>query len=193
MPVIQTNKPLKPRPKNDFYPTPIEFALGALQRLPTWVDPDFVLDPGSGKGVFGKAVKTVFPGVKRIIGVEPFVENENKRYYDFIYNVDFCTWQTSEQFDLVCGNPPYALAEKFVRKSMEVLKPGGHLVFLLRLQFLASRKRQKLWQDYPLQQVIVCCNRPSFTGDGKTNCDDYAFLYWQKNYRGKTNLSWSVF
>jgi hypothetical protein len=76
----------------------------------------------------------------------------------------------------VITNPPYSLAEEFVRHSRE-LYPHADLVFLLRLAFLASDGRQALWLDLGTPDVYVLPNRPSFTGKG-TDSADYAWFVW---------------
>jgi len=36
--------------------------------------------------------------------------------------------------DLIIGNPPYKLAQPFVRHALTLLAPGGALLFLLRFR-----------------------------------------------------------
>jgi hypothetical protein len=79
----------------------------------------------------------------------------------------------------VITNPPYSLAEEFVRHSRE-LYPHADLVFLLRIAFLASDGRQALWRDLGTPDLYVLPNRPSFTGKG-TDSADYAWFVWPRN------------
>ena len=85
----------------------------------------------------------------------------------------------SKDLTAVVTNPPYSLAEKFIRHARK-LCPHADLVFLLRLAFLASAKRLPLWQDVGIPDVYVLPNRPSFTGGG-TDSADYAWFVWRKD------------
>jgi len=195
MPIIPTNKPLKPRPKNDFYPTPLPFALAGLAGLPNGFTPTTVLDPGCGEGVWGEALVIQYNDPEMIVvGVDDDLKLNPKigglTLYDHFIPESFLEFNRPVLFDLVCGNPPYRYAEEFVRKGLEFLAPNGYLVFLMRLQFLGSKKRLALWGDYPPMKVVVCANRPSFTGDGKTNADEYCFMYWQKGRMAQPELNW---
>jgi hypothetical protein len=84
----------------------------------------------------------------------------------------------------VITNPPYCLAEEFIRKSRELYQ-NAELVFLLRLAFLASEKRLQLWRDIGTPDVYVLPNRPSFTGGG-TDSADYAWFHWPKAWTDKS-------
>lgn len=66
--------------------------------------------------------------------------------------------------DLVVQNPPFNLAEAFVRKALEELAAGRIRVavaVLLRLAFLESAERVPLHAEHPAE-VRVMANRPSF-------------------------------
>ena len=83
----------------------------------------------------------------------------------------------------VVTNPPYCLAEEFVRHSRS-LYPRADLVFLLRLGFLASEGRLLLWKDLGTPNIYVLPNRPSFTGRG-TDSADYAWYVWPGGVKRK--------
>jgi len=76
----------------------------------------------------------------------------------------------------VITNPPYSLAEGFVRHSRK-LYPMADLYFLLRMAFLASEKREGLYQDLGTPDLYVLPNRPDFTGEGGDSAD-YAWFHW---------------
>ena len=187
--IIQTNKELPERREHDHYETPLPFARSALKSIPSNFEPKVIIDPGAGSGVWGKAARELWKGDPRIIRSNPHLVGYEVReeagrpdwydgwFYKPYQEMSDAAWK---DVDLVMGNPPYRYAEEFVRKSMAFLRTGGYLVFLLRLSFLESQKRLKLWKEWPLQKVVVCANRISFTGDGKTNATAYAFYYWYK-------------
>ena len=92
-------------------------------------------------------------------------------------------------FDAVVGNPPFGDAEAHVRRAIAVVREGGIVAFLLRLAFLESARRFRLWSELPPEHVHVLSERPSFTGGGTDNCA-YGFFRWRKGFRGEPRLSW---
>jgi hypothetical protein len=86
--------------------------------------------------------------------------------------------------------PPLPAAERHVRRALDAVPVGGHVVFLLRLAFLESVERAPLFIDHPLRQVWVLRKRPSFV-KGRTSSTDsaaYGWFWWVKGYAGKTAL-----
>jgi len=96
-------------------------------------------------------------------------------------------------WDIVAGNPPFYLAQKFVERSHELITERGVICFLLRLSFLESKTRIEFWRKYKPERVIVLSERPSFyeeSGVGKTDGSSYAFFVWRGPgvYVGETKL-----
>lgn len=77
---------------------------------------------------------------------------------------------------VVITNPPYLLAQRFVEHA-HALYPGAALAFLLRLNFAASEGRVGFFRAHP-PTVLVIPNRPSFTGDGRSDATEYAWFLW---------------
>lgn len=205
--IITTEKVMRPRDTFDHYPTPDPVA-GSMC---SYVNPDsrgveYILDPGAGTGVFGRAARARWPGAV-IVGTDIRALSRPRAYnfwysgatvaYDFIANPE-----CAPIFDLVIGNPPYGkigrykvrnAAELFVRKSLELTRDGGIVAFLLRLAFLEGQDRgADFWQQYPPEHVKVCSERVSYTGDGRTDATAYAFFYWRKGWHGLTTIDWDV-
>lgn len=178
------------RPDGDVYPTPQDVALAVIKAglyTPCW-SPRRILDPGAGNGVWGASAAAYFRSV--IWGVEqrPLIPSGE---FDHWHTANFLVWETDVRFDLVVGNPPYSLAEPFVRRSRELLAPGGQIVFLLQLSFLGGQKRAKgLWTEFPPERVLVLPKRPSFSANGKTDRIEYAAFYWREGFRGTPTLGW---
>lgn len=82
--------------------------------------------------------------------------------------------------DCVVTNPPYSLAQEFVDKA---LGESDVVIMLLRLGFLESMKRWEWWQENSITSLMVLSQRPSFTGDGKTDGSGYAWFVWDKKNR----------
>ena len=87
-------------------------------------------------------------------------------------------------------NPPYKHAAEFIRAALHERVIGTKIAVLLRLNFLgSSRKRLDLvGPKAPLRSVIVMSKRPSFTGDGRTDACDYAWMVWEVGYTGDTTM-----
>jgi hypothetical protein len=184
-------KPYAPRRANDLYPTPKGLAQAMVSRTWSWLGPRAkdVLDPGAGGGVFGEVMKRHEPDAT-VVGVELDKTLEPHPAYDYWYSEDYLTWQTDMRFNLIIGNPPYSLAEEFIRKSFTLLRDEGAIVFLLRLGFLGGQARARgLWNDFHLDEVAICSRRPSFTGNGKTDGHEYAVFTWAKGW-GAPHVVW---
>ena len=188
MPIIQTTKQLRPRDEHDHYPTPLPFALAALEPLNK---PTCILDIGAGAGVFGQAARELWTGVT-ITGIELRAVTRPK-WYDFWYLGSLFDFDSPPAFDLVMGNLPYKYAEQGVRIGVGWLEQGGVMQNLLRLAFLEGQARGAgFYRELPPYRVNVCSARPSFTGNGKTDATAYANFYWRKGWQGETALGWTM-
>lgn len=87
-------------------------------------------------------------------------------------------------FDVCITNPPFYLAEEFVRKALSC---STHVVMLLRLAFLETRRREALHAEHP-SDVYVLSRRPSFMANGATDSCAYAWFVWGPGRGGK----WSI-
>jgi predicted RNA methylase len=181
--VSATGRNLEERPRRDgdYYRTP-QWCVDAVlshsdfSELPVWA-----LDPGCGDGAIGAAA--LAHGIK-CIGVEKDAGRSIEAYHNpaylSVFGEDYLRLEGfTSQVPLVIGNPPYRLAQEFVRKGLDDAEAGGHVLFLLRLNFLAGQKRWKegLWES--LDRVYVLPKRPSFCW-GKTDASDYCWMRWTK-------------
>jgi len=191
----------RPRREYDFYETPAELVDASINRL--WLDEQIIpiynyLDPGCGNGIWGNILCYHVPDAN-IIGIDINLPDKDimgyDTAYDILYDRDYLEYDVYNEYDLIAGNPPYSLAEEFVRKSFELLRKGGYIFFLLRLAFLESKKRHfGLFSEFPPKRVYVLSRRPSFfSSNGKTKTTDalsYAMFLWQEGWKGKTELDW---
>lgn len=203
MPIVLTNKEMRPRDKFDHYPTPEGLIVQLFKQLKeAKLNPKAILDPGAGDGVWGKVARFFYPeSYIRAMEIRSVDELETPNadllsWYDAYYDgVDYLEPHEvldAFKYDLIIGNPPYRYAEEFVRRSHELLINDGVIIFLLKLDFLASQKRGRgLWKEFPPAVVSVCSRRPSFTGDRKTYADNYALYIWgHSKVNVKPNLGW---
>lgn len=97
-------------------------------------------------------------------------------------------------YDIIT-NPPYKYATEFVYKALELLNDGNKCAMFLRIQFLESLKRKKLFEKYPPKVVAVFSKRIkcAMNGDfGNTGSSAacYAWFIWEKGYKGDTVIKW---
>lgn len=82
-------------------------------------------------------------------------------------------------------NPPYSLALEFVEKALELANDG--VAMFLRIQFLESQKRQRLFQNNPPSFVYVYSKRcPQCALNGvfanpTGNATTYCWFIWDKS------------
>lgn len=204
MPIIQTQKQLRPRDPKDHYPTPSGLCEATVKIIPEMPEYPYILDPGAGAGPWGDAARKRWRDAY-IVGVEmdsdKFANKPDS--YSRWFSQNYLEFHTTYHswikggFDLIIGNPPYGvgadgkkdrkLAEKFVKHSWKLLNPEGYIVFLLRTAFSCGQDRAKrFWPNYPLKDKYDLGRRPSFTGNKKTDATDYAIFIWQRNYSGLT-------
>lgn len=192
MTIFVKNSDLKlpARREKDQYFTPpwiIHQALTLIHGIP-----ERVLDPGCGPGAWGEITNETWPFAE-IWGIEIDETIPRNPSYDGWLCADFLQWQpnsTACTFDLVIGNPPYALAGEFVEKGLSHLHFGGHLIYLLTLSFLASRERTLgIFAKTPPYEVVVT-QRPSFENCGTSQPRDFALFHWVQGWQGETRVRW---
>ena len=132
-----------------------------------------LVEPAVGTGNIVRTVDSVYPGCDwftwDVREVAPIGSHVRGSFLDHLC----CDCRVSA----VVTNPPYSLAEEFIRKARGLF-PSADLAFLLRLNFLGSTKRLALWRDVGMPSVYVLPNRPSFTGGG-TDSVEYAWFVWR--------------
>ena len=85
---------------------------------------------------------------------------------------------------VILTNPPFSLAFEFCVKALTL---APEVWMLLRLNFLASKKRSAWFKTHEPAALFVLSSRPSFTDGGTDSCD-YAWFYWGTRYRGIFHL-----
>jgi hypothetical protein len=177
-----------PRVHLDAYYTPPELALVCVQQLdlpPSAV----VLDPHVGAGAWLRAALAC--GVSTVIGNDvdpaaPWLSQPPPAMFPdaplahHAHVGDFLTeWpavgQAGPRPTWIIGNPPYRDAGVHVTHALSM---GCNVAFLLRLGFVASRKRLPFWRAHRPTEIGFLVPRPSFTGGGTDN-SEYGFFMWR--------------
>jgi hypothetical protein len=149
------------REPHDFYATPHE----SYRCLEPFIPRDgSIWEPAEGDG-------RIVSWLRHQLGIDTH-GGDLQKGYNFLGDED---WH-----HCIITNPPYSLAFEFCQHAV---KRAGHVFLLLRLNFLASKKRREWFKENEPAALIVLSERPSFTGSG-TDATDYAWFYWGHKQRG---------
>ena len=100
----------------------------------------------------------------------------------------------TDGYDIVT-NAPYKYATEFVEHAMDLVKEGHKVAMLLKIQFLETTKRRKLFKKYPPKTVWVfskrinCAPNGNFEGCG-SSATCYCWFVWEKGFQGKPTIDW---
>ena len=183
--------PANGRVDKDFYATDPK-ALRMLFAVHNF-DMTKVLEPCVGSGTLAKTIEEDFHIIPTCVDVADY------GYPNTILH-DFLSWDTSEHFSSIITNPPYSLASEFVEKGYSLLVPGGQMAMFLKIQFLESEKRKKLFDNYPPRYIYVFRKRMATWANGQTvdpktgkpwattMCN--AWYIWEKDWKGEPTVRW---
>lgn len=149
------------RQEDDFYCTESWCVNALLAKL--YLPGGRWLEPGAGDGAIVRAVQALRSGVE-FTAIELRCTDRPPVPCDWYIGNFLEPGDTllpalsAAKFDVAIGNPPYKLALQFIWQSMQFARI---VVFLLRLDFLGSRKRVPFWREHPAD-VYVLPDRPSF-------------------------------
>ena len=169
--------------KNDVYLTPPLLAVEILRRV-SFRPTDHYLDPAFGSGAFFNNVD---------------LPAKQKQFAEINQGVDYLKTEFEPQ-DVIITNPPFSLAESFLRKSFTELRPDGTLIYLLRTNYFGSLKRRPFFEKFGTPNKLAnLVPRPSFKSDtisgrGRTDSCEYSLFIWDRGGRylddAISNLYW---
>ena len=98
----------------------------------------------------------------------------------------------------IITNPPYKYAKEFVEHALDISMVGTKIAMFLKLTFLESKSRRKLFDKYPPKVIYVSSSRLQCAknGDFETfkagvgTAVAYAWFIWEKGYKGQTVVKW---
>lgn len=124
------------------------------------------------------------------------------RGYEGTETIDFLTVR-KEDIDCdfsrdIITNPPYKYAKEFVEKALEISMDSTKVAMFLKLTFLESKSRKKLFEKYPPKVIYVsssrlqCAKNGDFEkyGKGIGTAVAYAWYVWEKGYKGDPIIKW---
>lgn len=93
---------------------------------------------------------------------------------------DYLEWASDKEYNTIITNPPFKLAEDIIKKALNDVSDGGHVIMLLRLNYFGTKKRNKWLLANMPNQCYIHSKRMSFTDDGGTDSIEYAHFVWAK-------------
>lgn len=177
-----TNHSHHKREENDYYATdPIAGEL--LLR----VEPDLnnIWECACGEGHLAQ----IFDVAGKLGKATDLIDRGYGSIEDFLSNT-----QPYHNGDIVT-NPPYKLAQTFVEHALNKVDEGRKVCMFLKILFLESQSRKKLFTLYPPKTIYISSSRINCAknGDFKTynsSAIAYAWFVWVKGYKGETVIKW---
>ena len=185
------------REKDDFYPTPPEAVRVLMKLIAEGItlhcyDKE-IWEPACGDGAISK-----------VLDMEYDLRVESTDLVDRGYGtagVDFLM-ETKMPAPWIVTNPPYRLANDFVKHGLNLLANDVHsqgMAMFLRLSFLEGQKRYaEIFKDHPPSHVIAFSKRLTLwrgdqerAGNGTTA---YAWFVWSRggNHGRRPELHWDA-
>lgn len=117
------------------------------------------------------------------------------RGYGFVQDFMAAAAPPLPGFDIIT-NPPYARAQEFVEHALDIVDDGQKVAMFLKIQFLETKARRKLFETRPPKTVYVssarlrCAMNGDFEKYAKSTAVCYAWYVWVKGYTGDTVIKW---
>jgi hypothetical protein len=110
---------------------------------------------------------------------------------------DFLKRSFEPEFCNIVMNPPFSLAEEFVREALRITPTGGKVAAILPLVWVSGFSSKRDWlPNSPLKTLYPISPRPSMP-PGKVvasgikpgnGTKDFAWLVWQNGYSGNASV-----
>lgn len=180
------------REENDFYATHPEAVRAFLDKLKEdRVElNELIWEPACGQGHISKVLEEYG---HRVYSTDLIDRGYGKGGVDFL-STDESVVPKLYPGDIMT-NPPFKLATGFARRAIEIVTPGNKVCMFVKIQFLESDERRKLFEAYPPKYVYVYSKRQQCSQNGdfenlkaKTQC--YCWIIWEKYFFGEPTLRW---
>lgn len=95
----------------------------------------------------------------------------------------------------IVTNPPYKYAQEFIENALKRVDVGRYVCMFLRVLFLESQSRKKLFTTQPPKTVYISSSRINCAKNGdfvtyNSSAVAYAWYVWVKGYQGETVVKW---
>ena len=116
----------------------------------------------------------------------------NRGYGDVF---DFLSTENKEWEGDIITNPPYSLAKDFILKALQIIPQGNKVAMFLKLTFLESQSRKKMFTDIPPKTLYVSSSRIQCAKNGDfdlypSSATAYGWYVWEKGFKGNTIIKW---
>ncbi|MDD4566195.1 MAG: class I SAM-dependent methyltransferase [Eubacteriales bacterium] len=136
------------RSESDYYPTPPEATKALLDYLKLQ-DKSQIWEPACGEG---HIAEVLLEYGHSLIATDLFYQGYGEGEIDFLNSpLRSCDW--------IITNPPFKLAEQFIRRCHEHNKP---FALLLKSQYWHSKSRYSLFKDVQPTDILPLTWRPDF-------------------------------
>ena len=158
----------------DFYPTPVNVtqALMDFLKLPRNT---LIWEPASGDGAMARTLERYVDDVHASdLRDEPSIYGDTGvNFLDDLIDITI-------PVDWIITNPPFNLAEDFIRKALSVTP---RVAMLLSNQYWHAERRLKLFKDHPPSHVLPLTWRPAFleAERGKSPMMNVMWVVWGMN------------
>lgn len=150
----------------DFYPTPPEVTIALLDYFK--FKPNCrILEPACGDGAMSKVLESYN---QRVTSSDLRISGYGSSGVDFLKSYD------GERFNAVITNPPFSVAEEFIKKSLTL---APFVAMVLKSQYWHAKRRQDLFKEFPPAYVMPLSWRPDFLGSG-SSLMDVIWTVWVK-------------
>lgn len=108
--------------------------------------------------------------------------------------IDFLKCEEQFKGDITT-NPPYKYAKEFVEKALSLVPVGNKVAMFVKLLFLESKSRQKLFRENPPKYIYVASSRLVCAKNGEfekypSSAVAYAWFIWEKGFKGEPAIRW---
>lgn len=109
-----------------------------------------------------------------------------------IEELDFLRFDGEIWDGAIVTNPPYSCATDMVRKALSVVADGCKVAMWLRILYLESAERKRLFSEHPPLRVWVSSRRIPCGKNGQfgASAQGFAWFVWEKGFNGKTSIGW---
>jgi len=172
-------------------PKDIDRFLEAIKRDGVII-PEPIWEPAAGLGDISKTLKNHGYRVYST-DIIPYSDSSiTIAESDFFLNEKVaCYYGLGVPCKTIFTNPPFNMQEDFLLKALSM---NVDVIFFVRLNFLSSIRRLKIFKQYKPVYVYVYSARASCYKDGDTsrgqNMIDYCVIMWEPPFKNDTKLRW---
>jgi methylase of polypeptide subunit release factors len=167
------------RKERDLYETPEWVTLALFPHLPR--QPEVIWEPAAGSGKMARAIVKASPKVVSVI------ESDIETGADFLSEL-----VVEDGVEAIITNPPYVLAQEFIKSALDRMEGHGIVAMLLRTDFDHAKTRGHLFAGHPaFAKKVVLTKRIQWFEDSKGSPSfNHAWFIWDWQHIGPPTLAY---